>query len=229
MIKPQLLNACQNFLRPIVRMLLRGGVTWKEFSELSKEVYVDIARRDYGIQGRATNRARVSMITGLSRREVTRICNVLAGRGAPKEMPEDRISRILSGWFSDPEFQNADGTPAALPRDGDRSLADLFKRYGGDLPHGALFKELAQLGLLEEAPPNEFRVLSRHYTRGLLDPSLVWQMGVALHDHAATLAHNVNSERKSPARFEGIASNANMRASDIQRFATVVEDAKFDQ
>ncbi len=55
-------------MAPIVRVMLRSGVSWGEFAELLKEVFVDVARRDHGRQGRPTNTARVAMITGLSRR-----------------------------------------------------------------------------------------------------------------------------------------------------------------
>ena len=46
MLKQQVLAACRHLLAPIVRWLLRSGVTWAEFAELSKEVYVEVARRD---------------------------------------------------------------------------------------------------------------------------------------------------------------------------------------
>jgi hypothetical protein len=52
-------------------------VTWAELADLSKEVFVDVAGCDYGLQGRPTNASRVAMITGLSRREVARLRNIL--------------------------------------------------------------------------------------------------------------------------------------------------------
>ena len=79
MLKDPILNACRHALRPIVRVLLRNGVTWSEFADLGKELFVDVARSDYGIQGRPTNTARVALMTGLSRREVTRVKGALAG------------------------------------------------------------------------------------------------------------------------------------------------------
>ena len=44
--------------------LLKHGITWNEFGEISKEAYVKAARDDYGIQGRPTNNSRVAMMTG---------------------------------------------------------------------------------------------------------------------------------------------------------------------
>jgi hypothetical protein len=206
-IKRHVLAACRHLLAPIARLLLRSGVTWGEFAELSKEVFVDVARRDYGIQGRPTNNSRVAMITGLSRREVTRVRNVLIGEARAEEPPSSRVAQVLSGWHVDPDFLDDDGQPVVLRATGERrSIEALLRRYAGDLPHGAFLKELQQLGLVEKSGNDGFRVLARDYLRGPADPDIVRQLGVALHDHGATLAHNVNTERQEPARFEGMAS-----------------------
>jgi len=219
-IKRHVLAACRHLLAPIVRWLLRSGVTWGEFAELSKEVYVDVARRDYGIQGRPTNNSRVAMITGLSRREVTRVRDVLIGEAEAAEPPSTRVAQVLSGWHLDPDFLDADGQPAVLPADGERrSVAALLKRYAGDLPHGAFLKELQQLGVVEKSGKDDFRVLARDYLRAAADPDIVRQLGVALHDHGATLAHNVDTERTEPARFEGIASTPRLAPRYARAFA----------
>jgi hypothetical protein len=220
-IKQHVLAACRQLLAPVVRFLLRSGVTWGEFAELSKEVFVDVARRDYGIQGRPTNNSRVAMITGLSRREVTRVRDVLIGEAPPPEPSSSRVAQVLSGWHVDPEFLDAEGAPAVLPATGERrSIEGLLKRYAGDLPHGAFLKELQRLGLVEQAGEDGFRVLARDYLRGAADPDIVRQLGVALRDHAATLAHNVNPERSQPARFEGMASTPRL----APRYARAFEE-----
>jgi len=219
-IKRHVLAACRHLLAPIARLLLRSGVTWGEFAELGKEVFVDVARRDYGIQGRPTNNSRVAMITGLSRREVTRVRDVLIGEAQAAEPPSSRVAQVLSGWHVDPDFLDDDGRPVVLPANGERrSIAALLKRYAGDLPHGAFLKELQQLGLVERDGNDGFRVLARDYLRGAADPDIVRQLGVALHDHGATLAHNVNTERTEPARFEGMASTPRLAPRYARAFA----------
>lgn len=225
MIKRHMLAACRHLLAPIARFLLRSGVTWGEFAELSKEVFVDVARRDYGIQGRPTNNSRVAMITGLSRREVTRVRDVLIGETEPSEPPSSRVAQVLSGWHVDAEFLDDEGKPLPLPVNGERrSLEALLKRYAGDLPHGAFLKELQQLGLIESHGSGGFRVLARDYLRAPADPDIVRQLGVALHDHGATLAHNVNKDREEPARFEGMASTPRLAPRYGRAFAKFAEE-----
>ena len=226
MLKEAIFQACRHFLRPIVRFLLRNGVTWNEFKELSKDMYVDVARQEYGIQGRPTNNARVAVLTGLSRREVSRVRDkLLEGDDSPGDRQGNRISRILTGWHVDPEFVEQDGRPKDLPATGPTgSLSSLLKRYAGDLPHVALRKEMLQLGLVEETADGRLKVMQRDYVYTTLDPNIVHQMSVALHDHTTTLEHNLNPERKKPTRFEGLADNARIPARSARSFMKLVED-----
>ena len=223
MIKDQVLNACRFLLGPVIRILLRNGVGWHEFAELTKEVYVETARRDYGVQGRPTNVARVAMMTGLSRREVTRVRNVLEGKTTAPEPTGSRISTVLGAWHIDPEFTNPDGSAALLPESGETgSLDALLKRYVGDLPHGAFIKELLQLHLIDKRN-GRYEVLARDYVRDASDPDLIRQAGVALHDHGATLAHNVNAHRSEPPRFERMATSLRLAVKHVGDFHSFLE------
>ena len=64
-IRQRVLQAGQQLLRPVVAMLLRSGITWKEFSDMSRSVFVRVATEDYGRKGRPTNMSRVAILTGL--------------------------------------------------------------------------------------------------------------------------------------------------------------------
>jgi hypothetical protein len=206
-----------------VRVLLRNGVTWREFAEIGKELFVEVARSDYGIQGRPTNTARVALMTGLSRRDVMRVKAALTGEQPRIEPAPNRISQILTAWHLDADFLGADGKPAALPQSGDgASLATLLKRYAGDMPHGAVLKELEQLGLVE-AVATGYRVTSRNYIRSAADPDLMRLAGVALHDHAATIAHNVDANRTEPARFERMATTPALPRRRVAAFRAFLE------
>ena len=221
--KQPALSACRHLLPPLVRWLLRSGVTWSEFAELGKEAFVEVARSDYGLQGRPTNSSRVAMLTGLSRREVMRVRDVLSGQRPPTEPPESRFSRVLSGWHLDPEFVDAQGQPRVLPDKGDAgSVEALLKRYAGDLPHRAFVKELERRNLAERVGRDALRVVARDYIRAAEDPDIVRQLGVALHDHATTLAHNVDTERSDGPRFEKMATTTRLAPRYVRAFADLV-------
>jgi hypothetical protein len=83
---------------------------------------------------------------------------------------------------------------------------------------------MQQRGLVEELSSGEFRVLKRDYVYSDLDPEIVRRMGVALHDHAATLEHNLNEDRQSEPRFEAIADNSKLTPRAIRTFQKLVEE-----
>jgi len=225
-IKEHVIKSCRYLLLPVVRFVLRHGVTVNEFAELTKDAYVQVARADFGIEGRPTNNARVAMLTGLSRREVARVRDrLLDGRLPAEDSQGNRISQILTGWHVDAEFIDDNGQPKVLPATGPKgSLLRLLKRYAGDLPHGAIRKEMRQRGLIEETADGGFRVLKRDYVFSDLDPDMVNRMGVALHDHAATLEHNLNESRRAAPRFEAIADNISIKPSTYRAFQKLVEE-----
>jgi hypothetical protein len=165
------------------------------------------------------------MLTGLSRREVARVRDrLLDGEAGAGSLQGTRISQILSGWHTDSEFADDHGQPKDLRATGPTgSLSSLLKRYAGDLPHGAIRKEMQQRGLIEELDNDYLRVLKRDYVYSNLDPEIVRQMGVALHDHAATLQHNLDGEHASAPRFEGMADNVRVSPKVLKAFQDFVD------
>lgn len=213
-------TAVRFLLKPIARILIRGGISWKEFAELGKEAFVEAASEDYGIAGRQTNASRVALLTGLSRREVARIRESQGPdrESEESEVRETQIPRVLAGWHQDPLFLDKDGRPRELLK-GDQAgeFGDLLKRYAGDIPPVAFTKELLRLKLIKEQA-GKYIVLSRVYTPALSDPSLLRQAGLSLHDHACTVAHNLNKQREDGPHFERLVSNLNVSQETADKF-----------
>jgi hypothetical protein len=141
----------QRLLVPLVRILLRYGVTHAAFVDISKRVYVRVAARDFQIAGRKQSAARISVLTGLPRKDVSRLLVVADEELAIVGERHSRIARVLSGWRNDARFCDARGRPAALPfeDENDPSFSDLVRRYGGDVTARATLDELLRVGALQ--------------------------------------------------------------------------------
>ena len=204
------LAACRAALKPLVRILLKHGVMHREFVELSKQVYVEIARDDYGIRGRPTNVARMALLTGMDRKEVTRVKTALERRAdvasSGPQQGQDRITRVLSGWHQDREFIG-DGKPLALPLDGPApSFAALVKRYGGDVPATTILGELKRTGAARVAD-GTVHVLRRNYRLDTVDAAALARAGSVLRDIGQTVTHNLYRAAREESRFEARATN----------------------
>lgn len=213
-------------LRPVIRLLLRCGVSWKELAELCKLVYVEVAAEDFGKRGRPANASRVAILTGLSRRDVKRAKDLLRDSDDAGFMAVERIdhaSRVLSAWYQDPEFCDAKGKPRLLPLEGKGSFAVLLKRHAPDIPPTAMLKELQRVGAVRLTPQGKVRALARYFMPMSLDPDSVVRSGSVLRDLATTVAHNQLRRDHQPSRFEGRASNVRVRRVARRAFAEYLE------
>jgi hypothetical protein len=219
------LAACRRWLRPVARWLLRAGVTWKEFAELSRSVFVATASEEFGIRGRPTNVSRVALLTGLTRRDVRRVQDELQSVQAPAaEEALNHASRVLTGWHLDSEFLEPNGQPALLPAEGaGASLAGLLRRYAGDIPATALVKELLKSGSVERLGDGSYRALRRYYMPRAMDGRAVERSGSVLADLATTIEHNLSRRPSEPSRFEGRAQSHCVDPRHLPAFRAYVE------
>lgn len=222
--KTHALTACRRLLAPVARLLLRSGITWKDFADLSKAVFVDIATRDFGLNGRPTNMSRVSVMTGINRHEVSRLREELDSLALPVPTYMNAAQRLLSGWHQDPEFLDDHGAPLALPIHGPSPSFDaLCKRYGGDMPPTALLRELRIVDVVEESPAGTVRALGRSYVQSRLDPEKVLRAGSVLEDLGNTVVFDLTAPPDQRLRFERRAENDSVDPDHLPAFQAFLE------
>ena len=107
-------TALRLLFRPIARIMLRAGVNWRQLADVCKATYVEVATEDFGIRGRPTNISRVAILTGLTRKEVRRLRDLLEEETPAVFRRMNYATRVLSGWHQDEDFLDAEGAPALL-------------------------------------------------------------------------------------------------------------------
>lgn len=222
---PQVLAASRQWLKPLVHVLIRCGITWKEFSDLARTTFVEVATANFGKRGRPTNVSRTAVLTGLTRREVRRQREHLESAEQGWTGHVTKGSLVLSTWHLDPEFLDAEGQPRALPLDGEgASFAALLRRCGaGDVRASTLLKELRESGALRETPDGRVVALMRDYIPRSMDAGLVRLWGTVISDVATTCLHNLTRRAKEPARFERAALNARVPREALPEFRKFLE------
>jgi hypothetical protein len=223
--KHTVVKAFRLILDPLVRILLRSGVTWKEASEVCKATFVDVATREFGLHGRPTNISRVSIMTGLGRRDVSRLRKSLADEEPVDLAPMNRATRVLAGWHTNPDFL----TPSGKPRDirfeeGRFNFSMLAGQYAGDIAPVTMLRELIRVGAVLEKPNGLLRAVKRYYMPLSVDPEAVYRAGSVLEDLGNTIDYNLVREPDAPTRFEGRATNFNIRAVDEKAFRAFLEE-----
>jgi len=194
-IERKLLNAARRILYPLVRILLRNGIPSDALTELVRQTYVDVADAEFGIDGRRQTTARISVITGLNRKEVARL------RGKDPLSPEgaiqwNRAATVLGGWLRDEAFLDRKGDPLDLPFDGDGpTFQALVKRYSGDMQPRAIVDELLRVGAVEFVV-DRYRMTNRGYVPSADPESVADILGIDTAEFIETVDHNMTSDDK---------------------------------
>lgn len=201
-IQIRLLNALYACLIPITRILLRSGITFRQFADVAKQAFVREAFAETDTRGRKANTSRVAVRTGLSRKEVRRVRQVIESV-ARNEILESvdhsgPPARVLHAWHVDPAFIGEQGTPKVLPFEGVAvSFTALVHAVAGDVPPGAVRAELRRAGAIIEHDDGGIQVTKRYYVPGNVDERAITTISGMFFPLAAGLAHNTNPNRES--------------------------------
>ena len=221
----QVLAASRQWLRPVIHILIRCGVTWREFSELAKTTFVEVASSQFGKRGRPTNVSRTAVLTGLARREVRKQREVLERAPEPLTAYVTKAALLLSAWHLDPDFLDAKGKPLSLPIDGEGATFEaLVRRCGAsDVRASTLLKELRNAGAIRQLPDKRLEPLQHHYIPHAMDEQLIRLWGTVLADVATTYVNNLTQPNRAPLRFERAAVNHRISRAALPEFRKLLE------
>lgn len=221
---PPLNQALYRILRPLARLLLRNGIPFGEFAELLKRAYVEAALEDFDDGRRKPTDSRAAVMTGLTRKEVKRQREILAGQSTEggDGLHANRASRVVSGWVHDAAFQAAEGEPAMLTFDGPLSFSDLVKRYSGDMPPRAVLDELLRVGVVSvDGESGKLVLQQRAYVPAGDNEEMLQIFGEDVSDLIATIDHNlVCDESGQPPRFQRTLTYNNIPPEVMARWRT---------
>lgn len=227
-----IINAFRQIMRAVIRLALRNGVSFVEFSDLSKELYVEVAENEYGIEGRATNMSRVALMTGINRHEVKRLRHQ-ADQSDDAQITKStyKIACILNNWHEQSDYLDEDGLPLELSLEGGfPSFTNLVQSVsvGGDVAAVTILRELKRSQVVEETKEGKLRVRNRHFIPNYnADPSIAPKLvnpdkisfgSSMLVDHINTVFHNLYGKVGEPTRLELRTTHHAIKKTDVSSF-----------
>lgn len=202
-VKEYLLDALRKMLKPLIKLLISQGVTHAEFAEATKEIYVEIALRDFETNARI-NKSRVAILTGLTRKEVKNVIDRCLASGLNEKM-YSRPERVLAGWYSDPNYTGPYGMPLELPYESNGtslpSIVSLVKTYSGDMAPRQMLNELLRSGSVVEVD-GSYKAINRQYEPTALSPELIVRLGEIGHRFFSTAATNIEKKGQGTGYFD---------------------------
>lgn len=216
-------SAVTRLLEPLVHLLLDAGMGVGDFVGLVKAAYVKVAaEQGRSMSGEARpNVSRISVVTGLTRVEVTSILADGEAVSRSSERGRQRAERVLTAWWTDPQFLSAIGEPEVLRLQGTRSFSVLCERYSGEQRTAPVLEELLRVGAVRELPDGRLQAVSRSSTMVRWDPAGVEAVGEQLRDHCATLLENLHHPMR--ARFARQVVNTQLDPRSAPRVIREIE------
>ena len=189
--------AVARILRPLIHILLRNGISYGTFADLAKWLFVDVANREFAIEGRKQTVSRVSVITGLSRKEVKRVTELPVPDDQASSDRYNRAARVIAGWHRDEAFRSKNGGPADLPITGPGStFQTLVKKYSGDMPHRAILDELIRVQAVVRSAHDRVHLQARAYLPAGDESMKIHILGTDVAHLIASIQHNLNPDER---------------------------------
>lgn len=228
-----LLATTQRTLWPLVKLLLHRGIGYPLLAEALKSVFVGVAESEFPLQGKAETDSRISLLTGIHRRDVKRLrlerrnrralpVEPLEVRGRlPAEAEISLSARAIAIWTGLPGYLDERGAPLPLPRlaskGGEHSFDSLVRSLSKDTRPRALLDEWLRRGVVTTDEQDRVH-LNLEMLAGARDlDQRAFHLGQNIHDHVAAIADDLTGER--PAFLEQCVSHSRLTEESVAELA----------
>lgn len=135
-------------LRPLVRLMLSQGINYTMLLEDLKRVFVSVAEDEFKIDNRPQTNSRITLLTGVHRKDVQRIREEDESASEP---PNSLSAQIFGLWLGDSQYLDEFGQPLPLPRlasQGKISFEALVASISKDFRSRPVLDEWLRLGFV---------------------------------------------------------------------------------
>lgn len=225
----QVIKQLAAILRPLIRLCIKAGITYPALSELIKEVYVQVADREFFLPGKEQTDSRLSVITGVHRREIRR----LREEGTPVSVipaSASVSSLIISRWLADQAFCAPDGTPRPLSRNrddqGQDGFYDLVQAVTKDVRPRAILDDWIDRGLVRMDGEDKIHLAVDVYGPNASQDEKFYYFGRNIRDHIEASVANVTTSEASPfferaVHYDGLSADASLNLMQKSNMAAM--------
>ncbi len=190
-----LVSALKQVLRPLIKLMLAKGLTFTYLIELLKEIFVEVADKDYKINNKPSTDSHLSLLTGIHRKDIKRLRN---GSQTLKEGIPPNVSlgsRLVSIWTSEARFLDENNQPKPLPRfakeGGEISFESLVAGVSKDIRSRVVLDEWLCIGIVHFNDEKCVCLNTAAFIPSQGFDEKAYYFGESLHDHAAAATSNL--------------------------------------
>ncbi len=207
-------------LRALVRLLLRFQITYPTAAQWLKAIYVEVAEREFPVAGKPQSDSRITLLTGVHRKEVRRLRE--AGPTAQAVPGTVSLGALLvANWIGDARYLDDQGRPRPLPRlarqtDG-VSFESLVQSVSKDIRPRVVLDEWLRLGICHVDAQDRVWLDTDAFVPEQGFDEKAYYLGRNVHDHLLTCLHNITSPE--PPWIERSVYYDRLTAEDVAQLA----------
>jgi hypothetical protein len=194
-----LLKAARRLLRPLVRLMMHSGLTFPILADMLRALFVDVAVNDILADPKARTDSRISLLTGVHRKEIRRLRELPADRAAGIPDVITVGSQIIARWAGTPSFTDEAGHPRPLPRihhdaaDAEPSFDALVESITSDVRSRAVLDDLLGHGIVSIDSNDHVQLNTAAFIPRPGGEEQLFYFARNLHDHVAAAVANISA------------------------------------
>lgn len=195
-------------LRPIASMLLRFGVSYRDFDLVCRAAFVEAATEDHSTGGKQANISRVSLVTGLSRKAVRLVQEQKIEISLPQPDNRSLPAEVLHVWHTNSRFSL--GAVGARDLDWDtgaNSFTELVRLCSSTVSPASMCAELLRVGAIQKTDAGLLAAKRRAFVPSTSIERLIQGLQYGIRPLALTVAHNAAADDSQSLRFQRIVWN----------------------
>jgi len=194
-LKAKFVAALRRLMRPVVRQMIAYGLAYPAFEQTVKDLFVEVAEKDFALRFKRQTDSRLAVITGIGRKEIAQLRGRRGAVSQPADLEDTVTTHVIGRWMAGPPYATPDGIPRRLAYESDGpqtpSFFQLVRDLGVDLPVRSVLDELIRIGAAELLPDGDVVLreegnISRQDVEGKIA-----LLGSAPAEVFSTVAHNI--------------------------------------
>jgi hypothetical protein len=203
-VKTTLSVSLKRLLRPLVKIMLREGLTYSHFAAIAQMAFVESAAKDFAGREMKSPASSVCALTGMTPDQVQQVIVEHEQFEASGIIDSTNpFARVLHGWHNDRAYVGPYGFPIDLPFEtGTLNFTALASRHAPGVSPDTILRELRRVGAVTEVGANIWKPLQQAYIEPSLSPVNLKRMAALVESLLTTLENNTNDTRANTDLFE---------------------------
>ncbi|MBO1926118.1 hypothetical protein J3998_00890 [Thiomicrorhabdus sp. 6S2-11] len=188
-------RALKKILKPLIKLLLSKGITYTSLLEALKQIYIEVAEESFKLDNKRLTDSRISLLTGIHRKEVKRLRENLQDEISEPEIKAGISAAIIALWQASEDYTDEQNKPLKLARNGEApSFESLVYSVSKDKHFRSVLDDWLHQGIVNLDQDNYVCLSAESFVPDEDEDEKVFFAGRNIHYHLEIINHNLQAK-----------------------------------